>query len=240
MRPTGRVKPHPWTWAGSKKTTMSNLCGKPMPKAKNGAERGTCTIPREISHSRHGNGTCCNCGNVLTSENSSPSLTSKGRKSGRCRPCNTTYERDRQGYTSENYQHPGQKHTFSTCGCTGILPVRKDCSNEFAVRMKTKRGGFGCRVTQILNGSQACARRGGYKPVPRNTPHSVIRAMMANPYCERCGEVLRWSVILGCRAPHLHHDHETGEPLGFTHPVCNPPAMAREIERLKGLLRKSA
>jgi hypothetical protein len=61
--------------------------------------------------------------------------------------------------------------------------------------------------------------------------------MMAEPNCERCGEPLVWEFGLG-KTPHLHHNHETGEPIGFTHPVCNPRAMEDEIDRLKAVVKK--
>jgi len=35
------------------------------------------------------------------------------------------------------------------------------------------------------------------------------------------------------KTPHLHHDHETGEIFGFTHPVCNPHALQDEIDELR-------
>jgi hypothetical protein len=56
--------------------------------------------------------------------------------------------------------------------------------------------------------------------------------MMEEPNCERCGEALKWEFGVG-KTPHLHHNHETGEIYGFTHPVCNPQAMEQEIERLR-------
>jgi hypothetical protein len=61
--------------------------------------------------------------------------------------------------------------------------------------------------------------------------------MMAEPNCERCGEPLVWEFGLG-KTPHLHHNRETGEPIGFTHPVCNPRAMEDEIDRLKAVVKK--
>jgi hypothetical protein len=53
---------------------------------------------------------------------------------------------------------------------------------------------------------------------------------MAEPDCERCGQPLTWEFGVG-KTPHLHHSHTTGQPLGFTHPHCNPQAMEDEIDR---------
>jgi hypothetical protein len=92
-------------------------------------------------------------------------------------------------------------------------------------------------VASILYGSQVSAKRDGNEPIPLNTPHSVIRNLMDETDCERCGELLDWSAvaIAGAKAPHLHHNHFTGEPHGFTHPKCNPLAMEREIEKFHSL-----
>lgn len=215
------------------------LCGRPMPKARNGNGRGVCSLPYNHIGSNiagglnHGNGTCPDCGVKLTLLNAKPSAISKG--SGKCRICLTMWTRNRRGGKEKNTQKPGKSHTFP-CGCSGTLPMAWGAANEFAIRASST-GSFGCRVSSILSGSQATAKRDGYTPIPLNTPHTVIRNMMADPNCERCGKPLFWSITLGSRPPHLHHNHETGEIYGFTHPKCNPQALEQEIERLKGLLK---
>lgn len=206
------------------------MCGEPMPLAKNGTSRGICS--RESGHRPfHGNGTCSGCGVVLDSQNSSKSTIAKG--SGKCGECKTVWARNRYGSKPRNIQHPGEHHVFP-CGCSGVLPDTWGGANKFATRA-TNTGGFGCRVASILYGSQVSAKRDGNEPIPLNTPHSVIRNLMDETDCERCGELLDWSAvaIAGAKAPHLHHNHFTGEPHGFTHPKCNPLAMEREITNFR-------
>lgn len=210
------------------------LCGKPMPKAKTGADRGLCS--HSLHHvGGHGNGTCPHCGVILTADNTPPSRrNSKSR--GPCRECNTKQMTKRRGGSPKNYQHPGEKHSFP-CGCAGVLP-KTGQTNQFAARTPGKNRTDGmCRVSQILSASKSSARRLGYIAIPRDTPHSVIRKMMAEPNCERCGEPLKWEFGVG-KTPHLHHNHETGDPLGFTHPVCNPRAMENEIDRLRAEIKR--
>jgi hypothetical protein len=50
--------------------------------------------------------------------------------------------------------------------------------------------------------------------------------------CWRCRQPLEWVFGRG-KTPHLHHDHETGEVHGFTHPSCNPKALLHEIDDLR-------
>lgn len=206
------------------------ICGEPMPRAKNGADRGSCTRPYGHGFNQHGSGTCTDCGVVLTTKNSKASVATKG--SGKCRVCLTKWAQERRGMKPRNYQKPGSTHTFP-CGCSGVLPERPEDANKFATRA-TGTGAFGCRAASIIYGSQASARRDGNKPIPLDTPHSVIRKLMNEPNCERCGEPLVWNFAPGKKAPHLHHNHDTGEIYGFTHPVCNPRALEREIARLRG------
>jgi len=204
-------------------------CGQKL-KTKDGRSRGRCT--RRLGHSRsggspggHTNNLCPTCGNQHRLKNH-----------GYCHECYNNHQREwrrlRNGGAPKNYQKPGELHTFP-CGCTGILPQR-GAANLLA--KTSSKGAFMCRISIILLHSSA--RRGlAYRPVPLNTSHSVIRKMMAEPNCERCGEPLVWEFGLG-KTPHLHHNHETGEPIGFTHPVCNPRAMEDEIDRLKAVVKK--
>ena len=199
------------------------LCGKPVPKSKNGTDRGLCTRP--LKHmGAHTSGLCIICGVNLI-------------PAGRCRECKNEYHRDlsriSRGSQPRNRQEPCAAHRFP-CGCSGVLP-RHGERNMFAVSTGSV---FICRILAILNMSQHAAKRGGHKPIPKPIPHAVIRKMMDDPNCERCGQPLVWEFGMG-KTPHLHHNHETGEPLGFTHPVCNPQAMENEIDRLKALLKKN-
>jgi len=213
------------------------LCGKSLPKAKNGADRGLCSRLR-LHTGKCGNATCSTCAIKLSPKNCPPSwLWRKNKLSALCRLCARKAVRLRLGQKPQNYQQPGKKYTFRNCGCSGILPPLGG-HNKFAKTGNSKTGpAFHCRVSRILSVSQISARERGYAPVPKDTPHSVIRKMMDEPNCERCGQPLEWEFGQD-KTPHLHHNHETGEPYGFTHPVCNPRAMEQEIERLKKQLRR--
>lgn len=212
------------------------LCGKPMSKAKNGANRGACT--QNVLHTGQcGSETCSLCGTNLDPQNTPLTQKHKGRRSGACRSCNSMRVRHANGYDPENYQQTGKLHTFSSCGCTGVLPAL-GCSNKFARNNSAvANANFGCRVSAILNASAASARKRGYRPIPLSISHAIIRKMMEEPNCERCGEPLKWEFGIG-KTPHLHHNHETGEPIGFTHPVCNPRAMENEIDRLRAEIKR--
>ena len=218
-----------------------SLCGKPMPKAKSGAARGKCT--RSPQHTgRHGNNSCVGCAAPSEFGVYCSNCNAKRHKEYVIDGGKDYFDRRRDltrkrlGQHPRNTQKAGKIHTFP-CGCSGVLPPRGK-SNNFAYGIGHS---FSCRVSRILNGSRQIAKRDGYKPIPDTTPHLIIRKMMEEPDCALCGEsmALAWAIPLGCRAPHLHHNHETGEPLGFTHPVCNPRAMENEIDRLKTLLKKN-
>jgi hypothetical protein len=191
------------------------LCGKPMPLAKNGNSRGFCTRPK--SHrGRHGSGTCQGCGSSLA------------HGSGLCRKCSTIYSRNWGGYAPRNHQHPNTHHKFP-CGCEGILP-EKGRVNKFAYRVSHASA---CRVLSILGHTRHAADQHGYKPIDAATPHSVIRALMDEPLCERCRGPLDWTNLGAGKTPHLHHNHETGEIYGFTHSRCNSRAMEDTIDKLR-------
>jgi hypothetical protein len=173
---------------------------------------------------------CGRCKLPLTKQNTSPSQLIKG---GYCRVCATECNRIRRGNKPRNFQTPGSNHTFP-CGCSGILPQVEPEANKF-VRVMAKI--WYCRVASILGAGVQSAKRGGYKPVSLNTPHAAIRKMMEATTCWRCGEALLWDLGRS-KTPHLHHNHRTGEPLGFTHGRCNPQILELEIDRLKEELAK--
>jgi hypothetical protein len=206
------------------------VCGKLVPKAKNGVYRGVCgRLPTH--NGRHANGTCTQCAVSLTFKNAAKNVVNLGQ--GMCRICRRYNIRNRLGQNPKNYQRSGRKHTFINCGCAGVLP-RYGGNNKFAAKSGPV---FICRVTRIIIGSQSRGKLYEYAPIPRSTPHSVIREFMEEPNCERCGEPLKWEFEVG-KTPHLHHSHETGEIYGFTHPTCNPQALENEIDRLKKLIRR--
>lgn len=196
-----------------------------MPKANNGNSRGLCH--REKGHSgKCGNITCFQCGIPLTKKNSAPSMFTMG--AGDCRSCRIRKQRYRQGHNARRFQIPESKYTFA-CGCTGILPKKFE-SNKFAIGLTS--GGFGCRLTRILNASQRNSERDGGKPMDINTPHTFIRTLMKKSNCVICDKLLRWEIGTG-KTPHLHHDHITGGIIGFSHGVCNPKALEKEILLLR-------
>ena len=207
------------------------LCGASCSKTKNGKSRGYCSAP--LGHGgRHTSSCCLSCGVICTDKNTSPyRLTGKGCLL--CRSCATTRSQKQRGHDPRNVQRFGGRHEFP-CGCIGILPKQRGESNLFAV---SAGKAWMCRVSGILNAQKQAAKRGGYRPVNKGIPHSVIRTMMENKFCERCRKPLKW--VFGLyKTPHLHHSHRTGAPLGFAHPLCNMRAVDDEIARLKRRLRK--
>jgi hypothetical protein len=199
-------------------------CGKPIRKAKNGADRGVCM--RKPEHNGHcSSRTCLYCGIQFTKGNSV--------SNGFCKDCNREQSRDWKrkhlGYQPMNRQTPGEFHTFP-CGCSGVLPQERGTSNQFAI--KVLKQGWACRVTAVLGGIRKQSERDGYKPIDLNTPHSVIRKMMQEKNCALCGEPLKWELGRG-KTPHLHHDHDTGQPIGFSHHRCNPRALESRVRELE-------
>lgn len=201
-------------------------CNKPVPKAKNGKSRGTCRL--FAGHfGKHSSKTCRQCGTILNIRSATSSIIALG--CGLCRTC----VRKLRNSKSLNKQILGNKHIFP-CGCKGLLPKNPRQSNKFAIgRRIYNRFVFGCRVYTIISSSQLSSKYRGYSPIPKNTSHLEIRKLMERPNCERCSQPLSWAELGRCKTPHLHHDHETGEIYGFTHPVCNPLAMKQEIEQLR-------
>ena len=175
--------------------------------------------------------TCSSCDHPLTNENAPPSIVEYG--SGNCTACERNYRKTKYKQPDRVYQELGRHHVFP-CGCSGTLPLTRTSPNMFALM-----GGisFVCRVSHIIQSSQDTAKRNGYVPIPKSTPHQVIRDLMEKPDCVCCGTPLNW--VFGQRTtPHLHHHHETGEIFGFSHPRCNSRALELEIERLRAEIKK--
>lgn len=221
------------------------ICGELVRPAKNGASRGVCTRPK--GHTGiHGNETCTHCGVQLTPENSPPISRKVGearRRRTTCTKCDTANQRRLYKRKEFKPQIPGEFWTFP-CGCSGILPeIGK--SNLFAhghnvyKRKETHRDfNYTCRVSQVVAGGNCEARSKGYKPIDPETPHHIIRAMMDEPLCWRCKRPLDWTNFGKGKTPHLHHNHDTGEIYGFTHPHCNPLALEQEIDELKARIHE--
>ena len=203
------------------------LCGEPMPKAKNGADRGICIRPSG-HYNDHGNGTCSRCGVYLSFDTAFYNVVMSGR--GWCRQCTLEYRRKRYGFNPQNRIYPGKLHTFP-CGCSDILPD-PPCNNKFVIWNKSQ-GSFICRITVILHSSKLKATNAFYKSIPFNTPHFAIRKMMEEPNCVICGKLLTWEFGRG-KTPHLHHNHETGEIYGFACSRCN----TEELDALRTVIKR--
>jgi len=81
-----------------------------------------------------------------------------------------------------------------------------------------------CRLCHPLGWAKGClsvfrgdAKRHGYK-APNIPPEQFVARMKQTKRCTACNGRLNW---LKKPHPHLHHNHETGEVIGFCHPVCN-------------------
>jgi len=209
---------------------MTERCNKPMPKARNGADRGPCS--RANNHNGpHGNATCWQCSTELSIATSTPFMVLRG--SGRCNGCVNLWlcgQRRVQGILPKNIQVPGQHHAFP-CGCSGILPAERGQSNK-AARWNVDK--WECRVRGILRQSRSTKRlrRQGYVPIDPKTSHAVIRAMMEEPNCWRCIEPLNWDDLGLGKTPSLHHNNATGALYGFVHHACNMSAEEAAYDRL--------
>lgn len=172
---------------------------------------------------------CKKCGDPLSPGTCSPSRLGRGP----CRKCHTIWTRAQYGHQPAIRQVLGEPFAFP-CGCAGVLPKQLGIPTKFVkpVKISGVENRFECRVFRILMSSKHQAEKLGFAPIPYETPHTIIRALMEDPNCERCGKPLAWE-FGRCKTPHLHHDHGTGEIYGFTHPICNPRAMQIEIERLR-------
>lgn len=157
-----------------------------------------------------------------------------GRRA-RCRPCRTFWATQHPSYHHQPREKltPETYHAFS-CGCAGMLPKRKT-SNQLVI---WSGSGFMCRISMILSNSLKTSARGNYAPISSKTPHPGIRRLMRNPVCVRCNGPLKWDCFSRATTPHLHHNHETGEIYGFTHPHCNPRALEQENDRLREQIKQ--
>jgi hypothetical protein len=209
-------------------------CGKPVGKAKNGVERGSCTN-RAGHQGQHGSKTCPCCGTVLTKENvyGNQWKNNSGWCKGCCLKKQNKIQRKGDNHIPRKVKTPGSFHTFTLCGCSGILP-QKGKSNKFAVcnDIYGTYSGSQCRVKDIFSASRCSAERGGHTPIDPQTSHSVIRKLMEIKICWLCHKPLVWKLGPG-KTPHLHHNHETGEIYGFTHPRCHSKAQEHEIDDVR-------
>jgi hypothetical protein len=74
-------------------------------------------------------------------------------------------------------------------------------------------------VIRILSRHKRDAKAGGYAQTKIN-PQQLLELLRNTPNCCGCGAPLDYSAS-GFAAPCLHHNHETGEVIGFAHRECN-------------------
>ncbi len=108
--------------------------------------------------------------------------------------------------------HNNPKYQCGDCGTGGCEHGRRRPSR--------------CRICKplnwakyILQGLNRKAKKKGHVQA-NGTPEEVVR-LSSTPDCYACWMPLNWSGQGPTETPHLHHNHENGEILGFVHPVCN-------------------
>ena len=72
---------------------------------------------------------------------------------------------------------------------------------------------------RILSRHRQDARKGGYL-APKITPKELLELLNKSLNCCGCGTLLNYKTV-GFDAPCLHHNHDTGEVVGFSHRECN-------------------
>lgn len=80
---------------------------------------------------------------------------------------------------------------------------------------------------RILSRHRQDARKGGYAPT-KISVENLLKLLAESPNCCGCGEPLNYAGV-GFKAPCLHHNHDSGDAVGFCHRECNS---------LEGQLRK--
>jgi Recombination endonuclease VII len=101
----------------------------------------------------------------------------------------------------------------------------EDCGGLKRCEMH-KRVARTCRICypkfwaqRILSRHRQDARRLGYAP-PNITAKKLLKLLEKSPNCCGCDAPLDYQAS-GFNAPCLHHNHETGEVVGFAHRECN-------------------
>jgi hypothetical protein len=142
-------------------------------------------------------------------------------------------------------QIPGRRYTFynhrSSQKDSGILPVKHGLSNDFAIWNGKKNyvaGGFWAsrkfrlqnaidwndgtgkqglitRMRRILTQAKTHAKNGGYVAT-NSTPENLLKQWKSQKgKCVACRSKMKLKEAI------YDHNHETGEPRGFIHPICN-------------------
>lgn len=72
---------------------------------------------------------------------------------------------------------------------------------------------------RILTTLKRLSRKSGHAG-PTLTPPQLLKMLESSPICCGCNAPLDYNAVGWC-APCLHHNHETGEVIGFAHRECN-------------------
>jgi Recombination endonuclease VII len=109
-------------------------------------------------------------------------------------------------------EHNRSKHQCADCGTGGCEHNRRRLGR--------------CRICNplswakhLLGGLQRKARKSGHFAA-KSSPEEIVR-LSKETECSACGEPLDWNKKGASNTPHLHHNHENGDVLGFIHPTCN-------------------
>lgn len=94
----------------------------------------------------------------------------------------------------------------------------RKCCNSYA-RFRINRNPLAWAKRRLAVATDG-ARKFGYHP-PTITPETLVQLIEESKTCYFCSQPLDWESNEKSRRPHLHHDHVTGNVLGFSHPHCN-------------------
>jgi 5-methylcytosine-specific restriction endonuclease McrA len=139
----------------------------------------------------------CACGSIKQYRASSI-------RSGNTKSCGCLYK-----------QIPGMYYTFR-CGSIFRLPPIPGYSDEFCL-WRNQNNSWICRSCMIIRASYWHAKYRRYTPDRTNCPNLVL-IIKNQSECSACK--IEFSV-LAHKEKHLHHDHDTGEVLGFLCQDCN-------------------
>lgn len=123
--------------------------------------------------------------------------------------------------------HGKTRSDCMTCCNASICPHKRsryDCrkcgGTSLCAHDKRRHSCWECspltRIQGLLSASKSSAKTRGYKP-PHITAQEYLNLLRSSKVCAACGEPLN----ADSRRPHLHHNHDTGEVLGFVHSFCN-------------------
>lgn len=127
--------------------------------------------------------------------------------------------------------HGRRKYICKDCGGKGICKhgrTRQNCApcGGASVCVTHKRQGRSCRecfplawAKRKLSAIARGCRQGGYLK-PQITAKEILKLIEEKPFCCGCGDKLNYD-LRGFEAPCLHHNHSTGEVIGFAHRECN-------------------